>query len=208
MKRVIYQIKPVLGELEMKVLREVKDNSSPRQVLERLSSHKKYAYTTIMTVLDRLYKKGFLKREKRGKTFYYSLIEDYETLTNNSLKKIITDGFSYFGVFNFINEETNLSLSYFISQAFIFFQKPILKTVMIFSSILLTINLIFHLYLDGLFDYLSFLFINPNLIFQFNLINESLSIFEFFFVTVFLIITLRIVFFNKHSLNRYQFKFF
>ena len=38
--------------------------------------HREYpgglAYTTIMTTLDRLYKKGFLSREKLGRAFVYS----------------------------------------------------------------------------------------------------------------------------------------
>lgn len=208
MKRIIYQIKPVLGDLEVKVLKKVSDYSSPREVLERLKDEKNYAYTTIMTVLDKLYKKGYLKREKKGKTYYYSLIENFQELKNNSLKKIVADGFFLFGIFNFVNEETNLSISYLTNQVFDFFQKPVLKTLMIFSSILLTINLIFHLYLDGFFEYLNFLFVNPNLIFQFNLISESLSILEFFFVAIFSIITLRIIFFHKCSSNRYQFRIF
>ncbi len=207
MKRIIYQIKPVLGDLEMKVLERVFDYSSPREVLERLKDEKNYAYTTIMTVLDKLYKKGYLTRERKGKTYYYSLVENYQKLKINSLKKIIADGFFYFGVFNFVNEETNLSLVYILSRVVNFLQRPVLKTAMIFSSILLMINFIFHLYLDGFFDYLSFLFINPSLILKFNLINESLSALEFFFVFTFLAITLKVVF-SKKSFNRYQFKFF
>lgn len=31
-----------------------------------------FAYTTVMTTLDRLYKKGFLAREKEGRAFVYS----------------------------------------------------------------------------------------------------------------------------------------
>ena len=30
------------------------------------------AYTTVMTILSRLYKKGFLKRNKQGRQFFYS----------------------------------------------------------------------------------------------------------------------------------------
>lgn len=29
------------------------------------------AYTTVMTTLDRLYKKGFIERERRGRAFFY-----------------------------------------------------------------------------------------------------------------------------------------
>ena len=64
----------VLGDLESAVIRAVWDrpDSSARQVLERFSGRRILAYTTIVTVLDRLYKKGLLKRRKEGKAFLYS----------------------------------------------------------------------------------------------------------------------------------------
>ena len=64
----------VLGDLESTVIRAVWDSpdSSARQVLESFSGRRNLAYTTIVTVLDRLYKKGLLKRRKEGKAFLYS----------------------------------------------------------------------------------------------------------------------------------------
>ena len=64
----------VLGDLESPVIRAVWDSPdcSARQVLESFSGRRSLAYTTIVTVLDRLYKKGFLKRRKEGKAFLYS----------------------------------------------------------------------------------------------------------------------------------------
>ena len=41
-----------------------------REVSERLD--RKLAYTTVMTTLDRLYKKGFLDREMTDRAFLYS----------------------------------------------------------------------------------------------------------------------------------------
>ena len=61
----------VLGDLESAVIRAVWDrpDCSARQVLESFSGRRSLAYTTIVTVLDRLYKKGLLKRRKEGKAF-------------------------------------------------------------------------------------------------------------------------------------------
>jgi len=42
---------------------------SVRDVMRRLGG--KLAYTTVMTTLDRLYKKGFLGRQKDGNAFVY-----------------------------------------------------------------------------------------------------------------------------------------
>ena len=43
-----------------------------REVSRRLSKKTPLAYTTVMTTLDRLYKKGLLVREKEGNAFIYS----------------------------------------------------------------------------------------------------------------------------------------
>lgn len=62
----------VLGPLEMQVMNVVWSvaRCSVRDVVERLNS--KLAYTTVMTTLDRLFKKGLLEREKSERAFLYS----------------------------------------------------------------------------------------------------------------------------------------
>lgn len=63
---------PMLGPLEMQVM-EVTwavGRCSVRDVVEKLNS--KLAYTTVMTTLDRLFKKGLLEREKSERAFLYS----------------------------------------------------------------------------------------------------------------------------------------
>ena len=61
-----------LGPLEIDVM-EVLWNageSGVRDVVEKLD--RKLAYTTVMTVLDRLFKKGLLDRRKSARAFVYS----------------------------------------------------------------------------------------------------------------------------------------
>ncbi len=62
----------VLGPLEMQVMNVAWSvgRCSVRDVVERLNS--KLAYTTVMTTLDRLFKKGLLEREKSERAFLYS----------------------------------------------------------------------------------------------------------------------------------------
>ncbi len=62
----------VLGPLEMQVMNVAWSvgRCSVRDVVERLNS--KLAYTTVMTTLDRLFKKGLLEREKFERAFLYS----------------------------------------------------------------------------------------------------------------------------------------
>src|ERR1700683_3301408 len=63
---------PALGPLEIAVMDILWDRgeSNVHDVIERLG--RPLAYTTVMTTLDRLYKKGFLIRHKSARAFLYS----------------------------------------------------------------------------------------------------------------------------------------
>ena len=43
-----------------------------REVHEQLAAHRKIAYTTVMTVLDRLAKKHVVRQEREGRAFRYT----------------------------------------------------------------------------------------------------------------------------------------
>jgi len=61
-----------MGALESEVLTEIwkqPDGLTPREVLERLDTD--LAYTTVMTILNRLWRKGVLDRERAGRAFRY-----------------------------------------------------------------------------------------------------------------------------------------
>ena len=61
-----------LGELERRALEIVwqKQELSVRDLFEALGQ--RWAYTTLMTTLDRLHKKGILDRRREGRAFVYS----------------------------------------------------------------------------------------------------------------------------------------
>lgn len=61
-----------LGHLEIAVLETLweRGESNVHQMVERLE--RPLAYTTVMTTLDRLYKKGFLNRRKWERAYYYA----------------------------------------------------------------------------------------------------------------------------------------
>jgi predicted transcriptional regulator len=62
----------LLGPLEIQVMEVLwaSDECSVRDVVEQLD--RKLAYTTVMTTLDRLFKKGFLDRQKSERAFLYT----------------------------------------------------------------------------------------------------------------------------------------
>lgn len=64
----------VLGELETAVMEVLwrRPGQTVNEVEERLQQRDARAHTTVLTTLDRLYRKGHLTREKRGKAFVYA----------------------------------------------------------------------------------------------------------------------------------------
>ena len=64
----------VLGELEtaiMNVFWQERD-LAVTDVEERLRGSRRIAHTTVLTTLDRMFRKGYLSRQKQGKAFVYS----------------------------------------------------------------------------------------------------------------------------------------
>ncbi len=71
---------PPLHELESEVMEQVwsSGESAVRSVMEALNKRasKPRAYTTYMTIMARLHKKGLLARRREGKTDYYSPVHE------------------------------------------------------------------------------------------------------------------------------------
>ncbi|MFQ5739671.1 MAG: BlaI/MecI/CopY family transcriptional regulator [Acidobacteriota bacterium] len=88
----------VLGELESAVIEQVWRNPdcTAREVLNRLTGQRQLAYTTVVTVLDRLHKKGFLKRRLDGRAFLYSPgiteTEFHKSVTRDVLEGLLKEG--------------------------------------------------------------------------------------------------------------------
>ncbi|MEU2388549.1 BlaI/MecI/CopY family transcriptional regulator [Streptomyces sp. NPDC012461] len=66
-----------LGELEDAVMTRVWKWNRPvtvREVLEDLQKERSIAYTTVMTVLDNLHQKGWVRREAEGRAYRYEAV--------------------------------------------------------------------------------------------------------------------------------------
>lgn len=66
-----------LGELEDAVMTRVWEWSRPvtvREVLEDLTRDRSIAYTTVMTVMDNLRQKGWLRRTQEGRAYRYEAV--------------------------------------------------------------------------------------------------------------------------------------
>lgn len=65
------RLAPVFGPLEARVLDALWRRSQPETVRDLAAEFPAVAYTTLMTTLDRLHRKGALEREKAGRAFLY-----------------------------------------------------------------------------------------------------------------------------------------
>ncbi len=66
-------VSDTLPEQERQIFEVVRalGRANVTEVAERLSSPRPLAYTTVMTVLTRLWQKGYLLRERNGKAYVY-----------------------------------------------------------------------------------------------------------------------------------------
>jgi predicted transcriptional regulator len=79
-----------LGELERKVMdvlwADFDRDLSARDIEERLPG---YAYTTLLTVLDRLHRKGLVRRAKDGRAFRYVAVTSREEYSAELMREAL-----------------------------------------------------------------------------------------------------------------------
>lgn len=72
------------GDLESTVMERIWRLGRPvvvREIFEELKAEREIAYTTVMTVMDTLYRKGWLRREPRGRAYAYEAVASREAYT-------------------------------------------------------------------------------------------------------------------------------
>lgn len=73
----------------MDVLWHVEAPSSVRVVHTELATERDLAYTTVMTVLDRLTKKGLVSRVRQGRQWLYSPVHSREDLVAKEVMDLL-----------------------------------------------------------------------------------------------------------------------
>ncbi|XVV00716.1 BlaI/MecI/CopY family transcriptional regulator [Actinosynnema sp. CA-248983] len=82
-----------LGELEAAVMEVLWRAPAPvkvRDVLDELNKDRALAYTTVMTVLDNLHRKGWVDRERDGKAFRYEAAVSRTEAAAKALREVLT----------------------------------------------------------------------------------------------------------------------
>jgi len=91
-----------LGELQSDILGSLQKlgKASVREVMQEIGGERKIAYTTVSTVLDRLYRKGLVKRTKtvgRGGTRYLYSYAATPTTRTSLVRRSLNQLVSAFG---------------------------------------------------------------------------------------------------------------
>lgn len=158
---VLLKVKNSLGPLENEVMQIVwdKDKVSVSSVTTIIGNNRPVAYTTIMTIMDTLYKKGFLIRKKVGKAYQYQAIASKNNFSNQALSFIINDLIVNYGRTKITIVALGLNRFFVIGYG------------MGFTS--LTIFLVFSIWelfqnfqFSGTTQYINFLFIEPVLAYE------------------------------------------
>ncbi|MDW5615121.1 MULTISPECIES: BlaI/MecI/CopY family transcriptional regulator [Mycolicibacterium] len=96
------------GELEAVIMDWVWDHQEPvtvRDVFEELSQQRSIAYTTVMSTMDNLYRKRWLKRQRIGKAYEYRAAMSREERSARLMKAAFDSG-----------GDTNTVLAFFVGQ--------------------------------------------------------------------------------------------
>ncbi|MGC5585262.1 BlaI/MecI/CopY family transcriptional regulator [Ornithinimicrobium sp. W1665] len=99
-----------LGDLERVVMDALWTHGpdlTVRDVMERMEGTKELAYTTIMTVLDRLAKKGLAQRTRDGRAWRYTAASSREALAATALRSTLEN----------VQADRTLAMMHFLDDA-------------------------------------------------------------------------------------------
>jgi predicted transcriptional regulator len=77
------ELEAFFGALELRVLDALWECGKPQSVRDLQPRFSGVAYTTLMTTLDRLHRKGVLEREKSGRAFVYRPLHTPDVLRSH-----------------------------------------------------------------------------------------------------------------------------
>ena len=85
--------KPRLPQLELECLRVLWKQPGASVAQVRAALERPLAYTTVLTVLDRLSAKGVVQRRKQGRAYAYSPLLDLETARRDAVARLLAGFF-------------------------------------------------------------------------------------------------------------------
>lgn len=106
----------MLTPLELDIMKAAWHRSpiTVREVQTAIRPGRQLAYTTVMTIMDRLYQKGFLVRTLQGRAHHYEPAIDYTTVRDEAVEVLIK---SFFGSKEKLKEFLNGDSEQFMPSA-------------------------------------------------------------------------------------------
>lgn len=83
------------GDLETVIMHMVWDRQCPvtvRELLDDLRQEREIAYTTVMSTMDNLHRKGWLARSKDGRAYRYTATASREEYSARLMREALADG--------------------------------------------------------------------------------------------------------------------
>lgn len=80
------------GHLEHEIMRVIWGETSPmtgHEIAERIAPARPIAYTTILTVLDRLREKGYLERSRHGRSYRFRAVTTEEDYASALMQQVL-----------------------------------------------------------------------------------------------------------------------
>ena len=96
------------GDLEAVIMHRVWERDRPvtvREVFDGLAAERTIAYTTVMSTMDNLHRKGWLGRTREGKAYVYTATASREQYSARLMQEALADG-----------GDTEAVLSHFVAQ--------------------------------------------------------------------------------------------
>lgn len=180
---ILFNTQKTLGFLELEVMKIVwkKEKCTVRDVVEDLRKEKLLAYTTVMTVMDNLHKKGFVKRIKVKKTYHYAPSAPKNLFIRSSISKTFQGLISEYGKLTVLSSLVSVRVSLPIlkfNPSLNFYKTSIMTGFL--TSLTLGLfaisfwDLLQNLTFFGSADYLKLAFSEPKIVFDHtNLIFEA-----------------------------------
>jgi predicted transcriptional regulator len=97
-----------LGDLEAVIMDRVWEHGEPvtvRELFDELSAERAIAYTTVMSTMDNLHRKGWLDRVREGKAYRYTATASREEYSARLMREALADG-----------GDAEVVLSHFVAQ--------------------------------------------------------------------------------------------
>jgi predicted transcriptional regulator len=82
------------GELEAVIMHRVWDHDGPitvRDLFDELRQGRPIAYTTVMSTMDNLHRKGWLARERDGKAYRYTAVASREEYSARLMREALAE---------------------------------------------------------------------------------------------------------------------